>query len=1234
MRVKLDLSEFVEDERKFSVVKVNVEESLTVRDVLDKICSRFNVALGHPDGAGQNKLAVGLFEDEFYVNPDETSTVLQETGVLKLRSLPKKGSSAAEGKKRKKGKKGTFEEEVPHSDGEKKTRRNKRGKVDDEIQLQDSIKEEKKEKRSRLSEELIPIENEDDDNRKVRKRKRGKTLEETSEMEMDVLEVKEQRKHKRSKTCEERVDSEDEVHVRGRGKREKVVELQALGEIVRGKKKGKKDKAIESQVETEQEVQEVIVKEKKKRKKEKLVESVSEEDVRKDTKKKKSRSEEQVVVLEKKMDRKKMHKNSTDDDCEMSRARETDKKKKKWQEDKSSQEKEVSTSTVINLESEETSDDGNSSDLNRKYDKQTRFSTKSSDEDYVADSVTDPHDLANFDNPVTKKKRKRKHNKGRRARKEDSYDAYSVQNTICEETPVFATSSDSKHSLPYPKPRNKKPLLNSNFTQRKHIHFASEDEKEVSSAVKDDIKEIAHEIEIVETTTRTSRRNETRSGFAGQSPNHNIMDGINMSPILNRSGVNFEESSSTKLRKEGSFFRSSLSKKAPDVVEVEGESAISYPGECSSLYNISGRSPLNRGKNSNFEQLATLDKIRKNKTITVCKVDSRRDQTNTKPREPPISTSASPFRSPPPIFTSPKPINDECKQTFHNLMTIKNRTVPLVFSNTRAVQQDSRTGAQRDDEVHYYSPYASNRATFNNSFPNGNRSVGGQDFSSSSPQKMSLGKKENSAISQNYSYQTEESMELGRSSHQSPYKSPISESPPGTSKWVAVSDDSLNQRVGISQPKRKDRQTMHSPIGATLLKLRKQTVGEADAGELQVISNDEADIVSQDEISEATYGKELHAEEIRESREHYNLAALNTSTKKNLLSGQVNGKTLMATPTKIDNEVVDLESDEDEMPASKSVRSRMDTSAKVMERDEAMSDPAAEIVVKNKKTGGVNTKTVESSKDTNVSSAEIILDSKKPAGFNADVVEKDKKTSITTEIVVDNEKRVDSIADVIEKNEKLTSFSNDYIDDDDYDDIIEEDEDLGDFDAEIIEHQEEMGGSDGNIQENSEKKSDTPASAAPAVHKVEIDTTEIKEVITEKLKEDLQKEVKQNPGKVSGQGGAASEAYFEKFPLMKVPPKAGEFIAVKVLSLDESYCPVYSNYLQARVINVNGLTVTLKYVDKIKSTKELEAQENVEEVDLTFEEDEVDLTEDGLSKDAVVEELDWRDICEPRLIFP
>lgn len=49
---------------------------------------------------------------------------------------------------------------------------------------------------------------------------------------------------------------------------------------------------------------------------------------------------------------------------------------------------------------------------------------------------------------------------------------------------------------------------------------------------------------------------------------------------------------------------------------------------------------------------------------------------------------------------------------------------------------------------------------------------------------------------------------------------------------------------------------------------------------------------------------------------------------------------------------------------------------------------------------------------------------------------------------------------------------------------------------------------------------------------------------------------------------------------MTSPPEVGEYIAVKELSVDESYSPVYSNYRNARVLKVDGIKLTMRYVGK------------------------------------------------------
>ncbi|CAL4162042.1 unnamed protein product [Meganyctiphanes norvegica] len=98
------------------------------------------------------------------------------------------------------------------------------------------------------------------------------------------------------------------------------------------------------------------------------------------------------------------------------------------------------------------------------------------------------------------------------------------------------------------------------------------------------------------------------------------------------------------------------------------------------------------------------------------------------------------------------------------------------------------------------------------------------------------------------------------------------------------------------------------------------------------------------------------------------------------------------------------------------------------------------------------------------------------------------------------------------------------------------------------------------------------------------------------------------------------EAYFDQFPVMKVLPKVKEFVAVKLLSLNEYCIPVYSNYQQAQVLKVQGTSITLRYIDNLEKIPSKDGQ--VQEVDLTLE------------GDGTSETVDWRDVHEPRLVFP
>ncbi|KAK7066028.1 hypothetical protein SK128_004757 [Halocaridina rubra] len=106
MRIKVDISEFFDDEKKQAVVNVNTEETATVHDVVCKIIRMFKLSTRKSSSEGtssKENLALGLFGEGFYIHPSETSTVLQDIDILKLKALAnvKEGNADSKKKKRK-----------------------------------------------------------------------------------------------------------------------------------------------------------------------------------------------------------------------------------------------------------------------------------------------------------------------------------------------------------------------------------------------------------------------------------------------------------------------------------------------------------------------------------------------------------------------------------------------------------------------------------------------------------------------------------------------------------------------------------------------------------------------------------------------------------------------------------------------------------------------------------------------------------------------------------------------------------------------------------------------------------------------------------------------------------------------------------------------------------------------------------------------------------------------------
>lgn len=84
MRLKLDLGDFVDDERKLSLLCVKTGECMTVGDVIIKICQVFKVG---PNEGDCSYSEVALFDDGFFIHPSQCSSVLEGGGVLKLQWL-------------------------------------------------------------------------------------------------------------------------------------------------------------------------------------------------------------------------------------------------------------------------------------------------------------------------------------------------------------------------------------------------------------------------------------------------------------------------------------------------------------------------------------------------------------------------------------------------------------------------------------------------------------------------------------------------------------------------------------------------------------------------------------------------------------------------------------------------------------------------------------------------------------------------------------------------------------------------------------------------------------------------------------------------------------------------------------------------------------------------------------------------------------------------------------------
>ncbi|KAK4290014.1 hypothetical protein Pmani_037062 [Petrolisthes manimaculis] len=993
MRVKLDLSEFLEDERKFSVVKVKEKQAKTVRDVLIKIADLFNVDVGiqHSDDPAQ-KPTVGLFEDEFYIHPDQTSAVLQDTGVLRVKSLPKPGS----GKKKKKSKRDhTEEDNVAKDVSDRKERKSKKGKSDEEfMEIQNDVSsEEKKEKRgSRIFEECQSLENEDDGNRKARKRKRGKTTEDAGGVEMSDLE----QRAKNSRMIEELSDSEDELLVKQKGKSKKVKFSEPLiiededVEEVYSKKKGKKSKLKVDDAELAGEVEEVTLPRKKKSKREKATESPfpSEPVVEK------RMSVEYSPIQEHKASRKKGDRSlSVEELAWVQGQQQSEIRRNRIREEKISQEKVVSTSTIINLESEDVAEDSLSSSSSiesfqvehQALSKAAGFNSKH----YVVDSVTDP---LMVDEPLFKaKRRKRKHKKkNKNGRELEEKDEINVSHTgiTVEKYNKPSTSTDMQRYPSYQWPgSNQRPLLNSSFT-RKHVHFTSDDEVTPSGIEKTP----SQDIEIVETTTTTLEddRFEAESFPGYQWRNKSKSQSVDSWP-----------SRTASFPRNRNMSRITCNP-AHTPVDVEAEDKYERNEIFLSRHKgppqVLSKTPTS--SSSNLDELATLRRICENKTITVCKVDTRKEQTRIRPKETsserpsPLSHHLDP---PSPLRPGPRRVDEETRQTFQNIMAMQNNSTQILARNPRQVVQleDSDTTIfprHRGPDLGSSVQEVNNKSPGKMHSPE-NRKTNGEElhvipsFQNVSPRNPAIHQK----------IQSQQAGQRGKEGQTSQQDRDEEWKETRTTKLLSSILNEATQRGSSGTPQSRSKEMprrTHQPsgVGALISSLRGQVGSsvEMDGGDLEILGNDKSTTSAL--ARETLVNRQVVAERLTKVSEPlHNMQTPGTSTVKyDSPARLVNQNVNMATvPLRVESEVVDLESEEEiEIPVTKTIEHETADHSESLNEETVPQEPKNFIPnqQENKSiSDNIIAKTVpleigkpDSCNRTDIQEAEVIQDEQKP----------------------------------------------------------------------------------------------------------------------------------------------------------------------------------------------------------------------------------------------------------------
>lgn len=1338
MRIKLDLSDFLEDERKLVVLSVNEEESRTVRDVLAKIIKLFKLSPWHQDAdiVHSKKLDLGLFEEEFFIHPDETSSVLHGIGLLKLKTLP--SSQEAEGKKKKKGKKKAKEEEESVNETVKEKR--KRNASPDVLPPQ--RREERRERRIKLEDVISTSEGDSNDREgTLRKRKRASTAEEESsieesrgrrkskrskfsKLETNFCDVNESKKHgisNRDLLTESESESEqlmilgrtrnDPYLVGGsfRGKsRKDTSSLQSSGrsnDFEKGTdiKWKKKTKVIEEFEIDGDELQELYS---KKGTKGQQIEFGFEES------RGSKRNRFQNLAVDYELGKSRSKKKSGERDNIIEKQKELE---RRYLEDKKSQVKVVSTSTVINLLSDDSLDDA-STDKSEKTLGERLSNIRSYEQDdgpHAADSVTDPSACFEPCGPLKtgKKKRIRKHKKKKRNEQQSVVENDTPYGNIAEKS-VF--DRDVAYNFPFEKPRSTKQGMQLVVNQGKHVFFESEDE--IVSSNERGRSSSAHDVEVVATASNIFRKESQHSEQSSRKESFRqtrqrltepvVVEIEGESTLPSSSSVFAPSRYQTQRRQIPSFsdrqvkkhknndsdtlypgqnigevhlgekfkYSTPVMKKKPPV-QVQDDECVQmlHSEDYPSVDNKAISHPSQPSDDT--DDLATFKRMCENTNLMVVKVDPRR-RLKAKPQERETNKTGNTLNLGPPSPSdhSTVDVTEESRQSFHNLTVIENRDMPLIIPRSRRSLRGSEEKSLGERKTEY--------ANAGNNVDREDCSQSGNGTCTEVPQSLdSINSLQDRRDRSKSCDIIENNMERTQPNNPSNSNS----SSMDTNSKLSPKKPEFGMH---SHYRKKNRPRVFQSVGAVLANLKysseegREPIAEPTTGRGKVHEAALEQNLSQAEVHASYQSSNPHKDFSTESND-----VLKENVKQTDGSGAVDD----------DDDIVHLESDEEEhaVQTRDVVPETLDVYDIIEERRERMQG-IAELgklgdVQKHQEMmfseqfknipGGVMEGIPEGYRGFpeilakvlggGISVKQLVSEQETVSHRENECISKDSVKE-RLEVTLDDEQSNQHVLQSREDTSKnrvhnVPEEANDVVPENRENLILErrKNEDLGEI-SEVVSGEIKEKGEEVVLDEVHEEKKRSPLKDDLCITKEvqekvvqKIEDEEIKVVVDDDTNvqgdlnndravvnenDDCRSEVKVLPETEDSAKGmkddmkktkmeiielakSAEDDDFEKFPLMESAPRVGELIALKVVSLDEGYRPVYSNYVKAQILAVKGWKIKLRYIDDVESVKKGDKDEvaDVEEVDLTSDDEE---------QDDLIEVLDWRDIHAPRLLYP